>query len=330
MSFNPQKMLQQMQRDMARVEEELTAARVEGSAGGGVVRAVVSGKRELVSVTIDPVGRRPGRRRDAPGPGRGRRHRGADERPASWSERRWGRVTGGLRLPGHVARRRPMPTPLIEPIARLVEAFARLPGIGPKTAQRLTYHLLRAPDAEARPLAAALVAVREEVVFCERLLQLQRRLRVPDLPRSRPRPPPPLRRRGAARRARHRADRRVEGALPRAPRRSSRPMDGIGPDRLRIRPSCSTASARREGEGEPVEEVILATNPTARGRRHGHVSGRAAGRSRRVDHPDRPRPAGRRRPRVRRRRDADPGPAGPAADGGGRREQPRRRDRSGS
>jgi nucleoid-associated protein EbfC len=55
MSFNPQKMLQQMQRDMARVEEELQAARVEGSAGGGVVRVVVTGKRDMVSITIDPA-----------------------------------------------------------------------------------------------------------------------------------------------------------------------------------------------------------------------------------------------------------------------------------
>ena len=55
MSFNPQKMLQQMQRDMARVEEELQATRVEGSAGGGVVRVVVTGKRDVVSITIDPA-----------------------------------------------------------------------------------------------------------------------------------------------------------------------------------------------------------------------------------------------------------------------------------
>ena len=59
-----------------------------------------------------------------------------------------------------------MPSVVIEPVARLIEAFSRLPGIGPKTAQRLTYHLLRAPDAEARTLASALVAVRDEVVFC--------------------------------------------------------------------------------------------------------------------------------------------------------------------
>jgi DNA-binding YbaB/EbfC family protein len=55
MSFgNLQKMAQQMQRDMARVEEELRAARLEGSAGGGVVRAVVTGKQELVELSIDP------------------------------------------------------------------------------------------------------------------------------------------------------------------------------------------------------------------------------------------------------------------------------------
>jgi hypothetical protein len=55
MSFgNLQKMALQMQRDMQRVEEELRSARLEGSAGGGVVRAVVSGKQELVELHIDP------------------------------------------------------------------------------------------------------------------------------------------------------------------------------------------------------------------------------------------------------------------------------------
>ena len=49
-------------------------------------------------------------------------------------------------------------TTLVEPVVRLIEALSRLPGIGPETAQRLTYHLLRAPDTEARVLAAALIA----------------------------------------------------------------------------------------------------------------------------------------------------------------------------
>ena len=65
-----------------------------------------------------------------------------------------------------------MPSPVIEPVARLIEAFARLPGIGPKTAQRLTFHLLRTSDAEARTLAAALIAVRDQVVFCERCFNI--------------------------------------------------------------------------------------------------------------------------------------------------------------
>ena len=65
-----------------------------------------------------------------------------------------------------------MAATLIEPVAKLIEAFNRLPGIGPKTAQRLTYHLLRAPEGEARALASALVAVREEVVFCERCFNI--------------------------------------------------------------------------------------------------------------------------------------------------------------
>ena len=65
-----------------------------------------------------------------------------------------------------------MASPVIEPVARLIEAFSRLPGIGPKTAQRLTFHLLRAPDAEARLLATALVDVRDRVVFCERCFNI--------------------------------------------------------------------------------------------------------------------------------------------------------------
>ena len=59
---------------------------VEGTAGGGAVKAVVTGKQELVSVTIDPGRRRPGRRRDAPGPGHGRGQRRAQRRSRQEAE----------------------------------------------------------------------------------------------------------------------------------------------------------------------------------------------------------------------------------------------------
>ena len=51
---NLQRMAMQMQQEMERVQAELAEAEVEGSAGGGVVRAVVTGKQSLVSISIDP------------------------------------------------------------------------------------------------------------------------------------------------------------------------------------------------------------------------------------------------------------------------------------
>ena len=156
-----------------------------------------------------------------------------------------------------------MPAPLIEPVARLIDAFARLPGIGPKTAQRLTYHLLRAPDAEARSLAAALIDVRERVVFCEQCFNIsdrplcsicsdpardQRRLCVVEEPLD----VLALERTGELKGLYH----VLHGAIS--------PIDGIGPDRLRIRELLARADAA-SAAGTPFEEVIIATNPTLEG-----------------------------------------------------------------
>jgi len=55
---------------------------------------------------------------------------------------------------------------LAEPVARLVEAFNKLPGIGPKNAQRLAYYLLRSPDEEAKALAEAILALKEKIKLC--------------------------------------------------------------------------------------------------------------------------------------------------------------------
>jgi recombination protein RecR len=56
---------------------------------------------------------------------------------------------------------------MIEPITRVVEALAGLPGIGPKTAQRLTFFLLRQPEEKAAALAEAILQLRAAVRFCE-------------------------------------------------------------------------------------------------------------------------------------------------------------------
>jgi recombination protein RecR len=154
-------------------------------------------------------------------------------------------------------------SPVIEPVARLIEAFARLPGIGPKTAQRLTFHLLRAPDAEARSLATALVAVRDQVVFCERCFNISDAPLCPicrDPARDalrlcvveEPLDVLALERTGEFKGLYH----VLHGAIS--------PIDGIGPDRLRIRELLNRADEAKR-DGAPLDEVILATNPTLEG-----------------------------------------------------------------
>jgi len=158
---------------------------------------------------------------------------------------------------------RPVTTPLIEPVARLIEAFSRLPGIGPKTAQRLTYHLLRAPDTEARILAAALIAVRDQVVFCDICFNISDAPQCPicrDANRDtgrlcvveEPLDVLALERTGAFRGRYH----VLHGAIS--------PIDGIGPDRLRIGELLDRVHEARAA-GTPFVEVILATNPTLEG-----------------------------------------------------------------
>jgi recombination protein RecR len=152
---------------------------------------------------------------------------------------------------------------LVEPVAKLIEAFSRLPGVGPKTAQRLTYHLLRAPDTEARALAAALVSVRDDVVFCERCFDIstgplcgicsdpgrdESRLCVVEEPLD----VLALERTHAFKGRYH----VLHGAIS--------PVDGIGPERLRIRELLARVDERKAA-GEPFEEVVLATNPTLEG-----------------------------------------------------------------
>ncbi|HIF13284.1 MAG TPA: recombination protein RecR, partial [Dehalococcoidia bacterium] len=58
------------------------------------------------------------------------------------------------------------------PVARLIEAFSRLPGVGPKSAQRLTYFMIRMPREEAEALAEALISVKDRIVLCSKCLNI--------------------------------------------------------------------------------------------------------------------------------------------------------------
>jgi len=55
---------------------------------------------------------------------------------------------------------------IAEPISRLIDEFVKLPGVGPKTAQRLAYYVLRMPPEEARRFSDAIIQVKERVVLC--------------------------------------------------------------------------------------------------------------------------------------------------------------------
>ena len=144
-----------------------------------------------------------------------------------------------------------------DPIARLTVLFARLPGVGEKTAQRLAFHVLKSPPEYARDLAEALLALRVEIRLCSSCCNLtaqdpcalcldpQRDARlicvvesVPDLL--------------AVERTREFRGRYhvLHGTLS--------PLDGIGPDQLKIKELLARVPAG-------LDEVIVATDPTVEG-----------------------------------------------------------------
>ena len=145
-----------------------------------------------------------------------------------------------------------------EPVARLIEEFRRLPGIGPKTASRLTFFLLRAPAEQAVSLAEALRQLRERITFCSTCFNITEQSPCPicrDEERDRSLVcvvEEPLDVLAIERTREYRGLYHVlHGAIS--------PMEGIGPEDLRIRELISRLRA------EPVEEVILATNPSLEG-----------------------------------------------------------------
>ncbi len=149
---------------------------------------------------------------------------------------------------------------LIAPVARLIEEFGKLPGVGQKTAQRLTYHMLRTSAEEARALAAALVAVKEQVGYCSVCCNITERDVDPcsicgDARRDalricvveEPLDVLAIERTGEF----HGRYHVLHGAIS--------PMDGIGPERIRARELVLRVS------DQEIDEVILATNPNLEG-----------------------------------------------------------------
>ncbi len=141
-----------------------------------------------------------------------------------------------------------------EPIARLIEEFNKLPGIGPKSAQRLTYHLLRNSDQEARALAEAILALKEKVRLCSRcfnstdsdicrVCQDRERDHTKICIVERPSDVIPLEHTGKYSGVYH----LLHGTI--------NPAQGVGPDDLKIEPLLTRL---RDGS---VTEVIIATNP---------------------------------------------------------------------
>ena len=145
-----------------------------------------------------------------------------------------------------------------EPIVRLVEAFHRLPGIGPKSAQRLAFHMLSVSRNEADELASAIRDVKDRIRFCSVCLNItesdpcalcadparddaiicvvEQPLDIVAIDRA------------AAFKGRYHV---LHGSL--------NPMEGVGPEQIHVRELL----ARIQGGG--VREVIMATNPSLEG-----------------------------------------------------------------
>ena len=145
-----------------------------------------------------------------------------------------------------------------EPIQRLIEAFERLPGIGPKSASRLAFYMLRAPDEQVQDLAQAIATLKESIVYCSRCQNLsetdpcaicsdpgrdQHLVCVVEDPLD----VVAIERTGAYKGLYH----VLHGVI--------NPVAGVGPDDLRVQ------SLLDRLEGEPIQEVLIATNPNMEG-----------------------------------------------------------------
>jgi recombination protein RecR len=151
-----------------------------------------------------------------------------------------------------------MPTALARPLGRLIDELSKLPGVGPKTAQRLAYHILRSTGSDAEALAAAVRSVKTDLKYCSVCFNIaeadpcalcssderdQRLVCVVEEPLD----VLAIERTGQFKGVYH----VLHGAIS--------PVNGVRPDDLKI--AELAARARKNG----IEELILATNPNLEG-----------------------------------------------------------------
>lgn len=144
------------------------------------------------------------------------------------------------------------------PLAELIAELEKLPGVGPKSAQRLAYHLLKATDADAIRLAEAIKNAKAKLRFCNRCQNISenetceicldpKRDQTTVCVVAEPRDIAALERINDYRGQYH----VLHGLMS--------PMDGVGPEQLRIRELLNRLGEHR------IQEVIVATNPTIEG-----------------------------------------------------------------
>jgi recombination protein RecR len=150
------------------------------------------------------------------------------------------------------------PTVYTRPLARLIEQLQRLPGIGPKTAQRLALHIIKRSDEEVKTLAQALLEAKKQVGLCQVCFHLSAES-VCDICRNPQRDSQTVcvvsdsRDVVAIEKTReYRGKYHVLGGV-------ISPMDGIGPEQLTIQ-----SLVQRVSQGE-VQEVIIAISPSVEG-----------------------------------------------------------------
>ena len=143
-------------------------------------------------------------------------------------------------------------------LARLIQELNKLPGIGPKSAQRLAYHIIRLPANEAYDLSEAIQMVQQKIVFCDECQNLTDKSPCTICSN-------PQRQRNLICAVEDPLDilalekTRCYNGLYHVLHGSISPMSGIGPDQLKIKELFSRLSSR------DITELILATNPTLEG-----------------------------------------------------------------